>query len=219
MSNQDSFIDEVKEEVRRDRLFALFRRWGWLGALLVVLIVGGAAFNEWRKARAEAEAQAAGDAIIAALEIGDTAGRAAALAALAETDNATRRAVVLFLRSAADVDAGDREGALAALDAIAGDQSLPAAFRDLATVKAVIIGAGSIPAEERIARLSPLALSASGFRLPAMEQIALAEIELGRTDDALARLKEITEDAAVTQDLRRRASQLIVALGGSLTES
>ena len=33
MSNPDSFIDEVTEEVRRDRLFAVFRKYGWIGVL------------------------------------------------------------------------------------------------------------------------------------------------------------------------------------------
>ena len=42
MSNPDSFIEEVTEEVRRDRLFALFRKYGWIGVVLVLAIVGGA---------------------------------------------------------------------------------------------------------------------------------------------------------------------------------
>ena len=67
MSDTDSFIDEVTEEVRRDRLFLLLRRWGWVGVLAVVLIVGGAAFNEVRKARIAGQAQDLGDAILAAL--------------------------------------------------------------------------------------------------------------------------------------------------------
>ena len=50
MSNPASFIDEVTEEVRRDRLFAAFRKYGWIGLLLVILVVGGAAYNEWSKA-------------------------------------------------------------------------------------------------------------------------------------------------------------------------
>jgi len=29
MSDTDSFINEVTEEVRRDRLYGMFRRWGW----------------------------------------------------------------------------------------------------------------------------------------------------------------------------------------------
>jgi hypothetical protein len=45
----------------------------------------------------------------------------------------------------------------------------------------------------------------------------LAEIEKGDAETAIAQLREIVADAETSQDLRRRASQLIVALGGSLT--
>ena len=54
MSNPDSFIDEVTEAVRRDRLFAMFRKYGWIGAVLVLGVVGGSAWIEWSKARAMA---------------------------------------------------------------------------------------------------------------------------------------------------------------------
>ena len=57
MSNTDSFIDEVNEEVRKDRLFALMRRYGWIAILLVLLLVGGAAFREYRLAQNRAAAQ------------------------------------------------------------------------------------------------------------------------------------------------------------------
>ena len=36
MSDTDSFIDEVNEEVRRDRLYHLLRRYGWIAALAIV---------------------------------------------------------------------------------------------------------------------------------------------------------------------------------------
>jgi hypothetical protein len=49
-----------------------------------------------------------------------------------------------------------------------------------------------------------------------MEQVALADIELGDTASALAGLTSILEDAAVTRGLRDRASSLIVALGGEV---
>jgi hypothetical protein len=68
VSNPDSFIDEVTEEVRRDRLFAAFRRYGWIAVLAVLGIVGGAAWNEWQKAQAVERAQAFGDALLASLE-------------------------------------------------------------------------------------------------------------------------------------------------------
>ena len=74
MSNTDSFVDEVTDEVRRDRLFAMFRKYGWIGVVMVLLIVGGAAWTEWQKAVASERAQAFGDAALAALS-GEEYGR------------------------------------------------------------------------------------------------------------------------------------------------
>ena len=82
MSNPDSFIDEVTEEVRRDRLFAIFRKYGWIGAVLVALIVGGAAWNEWQKSRETARAQAFGDAMLDAMDLGAPEDRVAAVASV-----------------------------------------------------------------------------------------------------------------------------------------
>lgn len=45
MSDTDSFIEEVTEEVRRDRLFGLMRRYGWIAVLAVLLLVGGTAYR------------------------------------------------------------------------------------------------------------------------------------------------------------------------------
>ena len=70
MSNNDSFIDEVTEEVRRDKLFAAFRKYGWIGAVVVIGIVGGTAWNEWQQSREAARAQAFGDAVLDALDLG-----------------------------------------------------------------------------------------------------------------------------------------------------
>ncbi|QMU57407.1 MAG: tetratricopeptide repeat protein [Boseongicola sp.] len=218
MSNQDSFIDEVTEEVRKDRLFRLFKRYGWIGAVAIVLAVGGTAFNEWRKASAQAEAEAVGDAILAAVST-DSSERADALAAIEIGGNAGRAAVAALISATFAEDSGDVDEAITALETLAADVSAPQAFRDLASLKAVLLGGQAISAEDRIARMNSLVLGGGAFRLLAEEQIALAEIELGQNDAATARLRDILADASTTQDLRRRASQLIVALGGSLTES
>ncbi len=78
VSNTDSFIDEVTEEVRREKLYGYLRRYGWIAVAAVLLLVGGAAFNEYRNAQERAAAEAAGDALLDALEETDPSARATA---------------------------------------------------------------------------------------------------------------------------------------------
>ena len=79
MSNSDGFIEEVTEELRRDQMLAKLKRYGWIGVLAVLLIVGGAAFKEYRDAQNRAQAERLGDAMLAALESEDASARAASL--------------------------------------------------------------------------------------------------------------------------------------------
>jgi len=80
MSQSDSFIDEVTEELRRDQLFRALKRWGWIGVLAVVALVGAATYREISTNRDLAAARDFGDAVIAALDLPDAEARAAALA-------------------------------------------------------------------------------------------------------------------------------------------
>lgn len=210
LSDTDSFIDEVTEEVRRDRLFALMRKYGWIGIVAVLGIVGGAAYNEWQKARAEAEAQAFGDSVMSAMEAED---RAAALAAVS-ADGA--RAGVLALIAAAETEATDAEGRAAALEklsAVASDTEVPQSLRDLARLKSVIVGGAAMDAATRDAFLAALAAPGAPYRLLAMEQQALVHVAEGRTDAAVDLLRQILSEAGLTAGLQQRASELIVALG------
>ena len=76
VSDTDSFIEEVSEEVRRDRLYKVLRKYAWVGILAGVTIVGGTAFLEFQKAQARTEAEAVGTAIINALDISNLEERA-----------------------------------------------------------------------------------------------------------------------------------------------
>lgn len=218
MANEDSFINEVSEEVRRDKLYGLMRKYGWIAILAVVVVVGGAAFFEWQKATARAAAEAKGDALLSALSEETPEARAEALRNVPVNDTSGGRAVLALLQSAGAVEADEMDNALSALDALASDADAPALYRDLAILKSVIIGAGVTPPEERVSKLTPLFQPGNPYRLLALEQRALAEVEQQNTDAALETLMGIMADAEVTEDLRRRVSQLIVALGGALDQ-
>jgi len=212
VSNPDSFIEEVTEEVRRDRLFALFRKYGWIGVVAVLGIVGGAAYNEWRKVQADHRAEAFGDAVLDALDLGAPAERTAALAAV-PTDG--EQTAILKLLLASD-PTQDREGALAALEALANDAAQPVSYRDLAVLRRVVIAGSDIPVADRRAALDPIAAPGRPYRPLALEQMAYLLVEEGRTDEAIAALTALLSDQEAPAGLRSRAEQMIVALGGEV---
>lgn len=214
MSDTDSFIEEVTEEVRRDRLFNSIRRYGWIAVVAVVLLVGGAAYNEWSKSQARAKAEMAGDSILKALEADDPASRISALQDVGQGEiTQGAKAVVALLQAAEQSGADDDAGAQAALEKIASDGSLPEIYRQIASYKAASRADGSLSVEDRRIRLDALSQPGMSLRLLAVEQLALLDIESSDIDAALIKLQSIIVDAEITPGLRQRATQLIIALG------
>jgi hypothetical protein len=214
VSNPDSFIDEVTEEVRRDRLFAIFRKYGWIGALVVAGIVGGAAWNEWQKARTEARAENFGGQIIDALDLGGPEGRREAIAAI-PADGAQVALKALMLASD---PAEDKVASLAALDGLIADAGQPQIYRDLASLRRVMVAGVDMPLAVRRAALEAIAAPGRAFRPLAAEQMAYLLIEEGKTEDAIAALAALMQDQDAPQGLRARAAQVITALGGTPPE-
>ncbi|NNE53935.1 MAG: tetratricopeptide repeat protein [Sulfitobacter sp.] len=213
MSDTDSFIEEVNEEVRRDRLYLILRRYGWIAVAVILLIVGGASWNEYQKAQTRAQAEAFGDAMLAALSVEQAGARAEALAAI-EPSTPESIAVLELLKAAEQVEAGEPAAAIATLDMLAINADVPAIYRDVAQFKSLSLQAGTTSAEERRLSLEAMAQPGRPLRLLASEQIALLDIETGDTDAAIARYQSILSDAEVSPDLQQRALQVIVALGG-----
>lgn len=218
MSETDSFIEEVTEEVRRERLFRLIRRYGWIAALAVVLLVGGAAFNEYRKAQVRAQAEAYGDALLAALETDGASGRVSALEAIARPEDASA-AVLDLLLAAQMLAAEDPAGAGDILAALAANPDVAPVYRDLAGLKRVILLGDSLDASTRAATLGALSQPGAPFRTLAQEQQALIFVEDGDTAAAIEIYETLIDDAESPRDLIQRARQMIVVLGGEFDAS
>lgn len=209
MSNNESFIDEVTEEVRRDQLFGYLKKYGWIAGLVVAGIVGGAAWTEYNKAKAAAAAQAKGDAILSALEINDDAGRSEALAAL------PAGAVSSMLNAASLADLGDLDAARAALKEIVDDTTVEAVYRDAANFKLVLLDAETASVSDLETSMGLFLNPGHPLRLLAQEQVALAHVRAGDRETALATFSAIMDDAEVSRSLRQRTQGAIVALGGA----
>lgn len=214
MSDTDSFIDEVTEEVRRDRLYGLLRRYGWIAALVVVLIVGGAAWSEYRKAQTRAAAEALGDDIMSAMA-GPTATQRLANLEQIAPGTPEAEAVVAFLAAAEAQQSGNIEGAVALLDTVAVNGDLPPIYMQVAAFKSLVLQAETMDPVMRRQQLEAMAQPGMPLALLAQEQIGLQYIGEGRRDAALDVFQAILQDAGASTDLQQRALQVIVALGGT----
>ena len=105
-------------------------------------------------------------------------------------------------------------GALAALDGLIGDPSQPEVYRDLAVLRRVIIAGGQAPLADRRVALEGIAAPGRAFRTLALEQLAYLLIEEAKVADAIAAFSTLMQDQEAPEGLRRRAGQMITALGG-----
>ncbi|WP_298842668.1 hypothetical protein [uncultured Roseobacter sp.] len=214
MSNTDSFIDEVNDEVRSDRFYASLRRYGWIGIVAVILIVGGAAWNEYNKAQERAKSEALGDGLLAALAIEEGPARAEALTAV-PAESPAAGAVAEMMAAAEQHNAGQTGLAVEALDRVATNGDIDPIYRQIAAFKSLTLQVDRVPADTLRPQFEALAAPGQPLSLLAQEQLALLDIREGNTSEAIDRYQAVLQDAAVTADLQQRALQVIVSLGGT----
>ncbi|MEM9641026.1 MAG: hypothetical protein AAGA19_05955 [Pseudomonadota bacterium] len=212
MSNTDSFLEEVSEEVRRDRMIQFLTKNAlWIG-LGVFVIIAGAVYFEWRSSSAQAAAEARGDALWQALETDDPAARLEALTAI-EMPGDDGLSFLNMQRAAALLAADDREGASAILQQIASGGQGSATLRDIARLKLVSISADILPVQERLDILNALMVDGHALRGAALEQRALIRLAEGNMAGAAEDLRALLIDIRTSDVAKQRASQLLSVLG------
>ena len=204
-------FSEVDEEIRRERLHKLWERWGahivTLAVVIVLAIAGWRAWQWWDMKRA-AEAGAAFDAAISLAEAGKHQEAETALEKIAADSPSGYRTLARF-REAAELAVRDRQAAVKAYDALAGDGRLGRTLQDLAAVRAGLLLVDTAPLSEMQTRLEPMTAADRPFRHTARELIALAAWRNG--DAAVARrwFDLIMTDAETPTGTRGRVEMLI----------
>lgn len=214
----DELIREVDEELQREKLAQLWRRFGSyiVGAAVAVVALTGAwvGWQQWQAHRQAAEAMAYFEAErLARTQDASAAGAFAEIARGAEPGFA---ALARLGQAQALVAAGDKVGAVAALDGLAGASGADPLLRDLAALQAVSLLIDSAAPADLEARLQPLAAVGAPWRHRARELLALAKLRAGREAEALTLLKDLADDADAPPALRGRAAELRDALAGSV---
>ena len=210
MSNNESFMQEVSEEVRKDRFYRILKKWGWVGIALIVALVGGASFNEWNKESKINSARNLGDRVLAAIASKDVID-------LKEIEiiNVSQDIFIKNLMSAILFSDDKLDASKKALEEIGGIPGITKTYKDLNAFKLglLLLKSGNLTGEERFGVFEALVEPGSPFRSLAKEQQALILIEQGNIELAIKTLMEITDDSETTDTLRRRVAQLRISLG------
>jgi len=206
---------EVDEDLRRDQAARLWAKYGrYVIGAAVAVVLATAVFQVWnwwdKEQRAERSAQ-----FVAAMELmrdGDSETAAAQFGAMAEADG-SYGTLAAFNEARLQAEAGNAEAAVEILDMLAESAAAGPSFQGVATILAVLhqIDQGDPAALE--ARLKPLTEAGSGFRPTALELTAVLALRQGDSARAVALYTQVADDRSAPAALRRRASQMLAALG------
>jgi len=213
VSITEGFFSEVAEEVRRDRMYRLWRRYGpWIVGALALMVVAGAAW-EWRERAAEDDARSRMEDYLAAEGLEDAAESAKALADFADQSAAAGQpgyAILSRLRGAARrVEAGDLEGALREYQAVEADPDASELFREIARLRILLVRAADLDPEELAAGFQPLAAEGRPLRRVAGELRLYALMSAGDVDTALAEAEALLADSDLSGSMRGRVDTLM----------
>lgn len=218
-SLSDTLIREVDEDLRRDRLAQLWKRYGsLLVGLVIVLVLAVAGYQGWRSYQRSAHADASRRLAEAArLVATDPTAAAQAFTEVAE-DGPSDIALLARLRAAdAMVRHGDRAGALDAYQKLAESTSDPL-YGSLGTLfRAILVleqPQANLAALETVsAELAPLTAADQPWRYTAQEILAAVAFERGDRAKAKEILDAMRNDPLAPSEARARAGQVLTQSG------
>ena len=214
-TENEAFLREVDENLRRDQMTGLARKWGTVGAMIVGLfLIGLAAFLWWRSHQAE-QAGKDGEQLVqelAAAEVGSASPSDQRLTDLANSPRDGYRALARLTQAGLTAK-NDPAGGAKAYQAIADDKDMPQTMRDLATIRAVTLQFDTMAPADVIAKLKPLAVATNPWFGSAGELTAMAYLKMNRKDMAGPIFAAIARDNDAPVGLRGRAAGMATALG------
>lgn len=212
----DTFVREVDENLRRDRIRDFFKEnTGWLiGGLVLFLAASGGLiwFQQHREQLAEQHVEQLAQ-VYKDIGVGNTSKVPQALDDLSNSESKAVRATALFTRAAFAVEQNDPKLAVATYKKIADDSSLPNAYRNAATIRQTALEFDQLQPQQVIARLAPLAKPGNPWFGSAGEMTALALIKQGKNQEAGQLFVAIAKNKDVPQSIRERSIQISGSLG------
>ena len=215
-ATDEAFLREVDDELRRDQIAAAARRWGRIAVGAIVLALAAfAGFLYWQH-RSEQGRGVEGEQLQAALDDASSGKTRQATAALVPLESAKAdgaRASAKLAQAELLLQTNNVKGASARFAAIAADASFGQPFRDYAMLRRTTIEYDTLPPQQVVERLRPLAVPGNPWFGSAGEMTAIAYMRQNRRDLAGKLFGQIAKATDVPDTIRQRAVQMAGLLG------
>lgn len=216
MTNEtDSFVQEVDESLRQDRLLTFLKRYGpYLIGAFVALLLGMIGWQVWRQqtdnaAAEQSQAYAAAQQLAAS---GNLDAAKAEFARLSQTGPSVYRTMARLEHAAMLELDGDLEGALREFDEAAASARDPI-MRETAQLRAAYIVADTQDFAALRTRLAPLSESSTRLSFLARELLGVEAWEAGELDVARDALQGLTLALDAPETVRQRAQLALSIIG------
>ncbi len=217
MSEDDSFIREVDEELRSERMHEFWSRYGKIVIGVAVAIVVVTASYRGYKFYKQSVAESAGDAFMAAVSLSNENKHDEAIKALEELAGSGPEAYAALarMRLASELTGkGDIEGAIAAYDKISANTKIDQTYRNIASLRAGLLLVDSGTREDVAKRVAELAKPGIPFRHSAREALGLAAWKVRDLEEAAKYFNQISEDQDAPNSMRGRANLMLDLIAG-----
>ncbi len=214
--NNEAFIREVDEELRREQMSNIGKRYGvWI---IVAVLVALAAFGGWTwwNHHQNTLAGEQGEQLATALDdiqSGRVAQATELVGKLTTSDKDAVRATALLTQADLLLSKNDTKGAAAAFGKVAADETLAQPFRDMALVRQTAVEYDSLQPQQVIDRLRGLADKGSPWLGSAGEMVAVAYLRQNKLQQAGQTFALIAQTDSVPESVRARAVQMAGSLG------
>jgi hypothetical protein len=212
----ETFVREVDENLRRDRVQDFFKEKGsWVAAAVVLFLAAAGGiiwYQQHRVKLAEAHVEQLAQ-IYRDIGTGNTAKVPQQLDDLSKSSSKSVHATAEFTRAALALQQNNQNLAIATYKKLAEDGSLPQPYRDAALIRQTAIEFDKLQPQQVIARLEPLAKPGEPWFGSAGEMTALALIKQGKTKEAGQLFASIAKDKNAPGAVRNRSVQIAGSLG------
>jgi len=216
--SDDSFFREVSDELRQDKVKAVWTKFGaWIFAAVVLTVAITAGVVGWDRYR-NAQANESGDNYLAALDLARDGKRDEAVAALEAiaADGYGAYPDLARMSIGGVLHEQDKpDEAVIAFDGVANDSGVPQPIRDMAAIRAAYILVDSGTLDDVRSRVERLTGDSEALRFPAREAIALAAWKAGDRDTARLLFQQLLDDAGAPNGIAGRARMMLEVIAAS----